>query len=87
MGYVIASKSVYEDSSGRETQHGLEGMNSWQYGLTMSVGYNTWNGYIYYGLNPIFDSVSTTTSQPIEMTALKKDKPKSTFFNNKLWLP
>ena len=71
LGYVIASKSVYEDSSGRETQHGLEGMNSWQYGLTMSVGYNTWNGYIYYGLNPIFDSVSITTSQPIEMTALK----------------
>ena len=49
----------------------LSGLNPWQYGLTMSVGYNTWNGYIYYGLNPIFDSISSTSAQSIDMNALK----------------
>jgi len=71
LGYQIASKSVYEDDIGRETQRNLEGLNPWQYGLTMSIGYNTWNGYVYYGLNPIFDSISSTNLQSIDMTALK----------------
>ena len=71
LGYVLASKSVYKGDPANETHRGLTGMNPWQYGLTMSVGYNTWNGYIYYGLNPIFDSVSSTNLQSIDMNALK----------------
>ena len=71
MGYLLASKSVYNGEPGNETHRGLTGLNTWQYGLTLSVGYNTWNGYIYYGLNPIFDSISSTNAQSIEMNALK----------------
>ena len=71
MGYLIASKSVFNDASGSDNQKNLTDLNRLQYGLTMSVGYNTWNGYVYYGLNPLFDSVSTTDLQPIDMTALK----------------
>ena len=71
MGYLLASKSVYNGEPGNATHRGLTGLNTWQYGLTLSVGYNTWNGYIYYGLNPIFDSISSTNAQSIEMNALK----------------
>ena len=71
MGYLIASKSVFNDASGSDNQKNLTDLNRLQYGLTMSVGYNTWNGYVYYGLYPLFDSVSTTDLQPIDMTALK----------------
>ena len=71
VGYLLASKSVYKGELDNETHRGLTGMNPWQYGLTMSVGYNTWNGYVYYGLNPIFDSISSTNAQSIDMTALK----------------
>ena len=71
MGYLIASKSVFNDASGSDNQKNLTDLNRLQYGLTMSVGYNTWNGYVYYGLNPLFDSVSTSDLQPIDMTALK----------------
>lgn len=70
-GYAIASKSIYKGEPVNETHRDLSGLNPWQYGLTMSVGYNTWNGYIYYGLNPIFNSVSSTNLQSIEMNALK----------------
>lgn len=71
LGYLIASKSVFDDGSTLESQRNLKDLNRLQYGLTLSVGYNTWNGYIYYGLNPVFDHVSTTSLQPIEMSALK----------------
>jgi len=71
LGYVLASKSVYKGAPRDETHSKLSGLNPWQYGLTMSVGYNTWNGYIYYGLNPIFDSISSTSAQSIDMNALK----------------
>ena len=71
LGYLIASKSVFNDRSGSENQKNLTDLNKLQYGLTMGIGYNTWNGYIYYGLNPIFNDVSTIDLQSIDMSALK----------------
>ena len=71
LGYLMASKSIYKGEPNNQTHRDLKGLNPWQYGLTMSVGYNTWNGYIYYGLNPIFDSISSINSQSIDMNALK----------------
>ena len=71
LGYLIASESVFNDRSGSDTQKNLTDLNKLQYGLTMSIGYNTWNGYIYYGLNPVFNDVSTTDLQSINMSALK----------------
>lgn len=32
----------------------LDEINRLQYGAYVSVGFNTWNPYIYYGINPIF---------------------------------
>lgn len=71
LGYLLASKSVYKGTLENETHRNLTGLDPWQYGLTLSVGYNTLNGYIYYGLNPIFDSISSTNAQSIDMNALK----------------
>lgn len=33
---------------------GDENINKWMYGLYASVGFNTWNFYVYYGLNSIY---------------------------------
>jgi len=71
LGYLIASKSIFNDSSGSDNQKNLTDLNKLQYGLTMSIGYNTWNGYIYYGLNPVFNDVSTVDLQSIDMRVLK----------------
>jgi hypothetical protein len=49
----------------------LTDLNKLQYGITMSVGYNTWNGFIYYSLNPVFNEVSTADLQSIDMSTLK----------------
>ena len=51
--YVFASNYLFENSAGRTRLDHLN-LNPWQYGLTLSLGYNNWNGYLYYGLNPMF---------------------------------
>jgi hypothetical protein len=52
--YTFASSYVYEENT-VSTQLKNFNLNQWQYGLTLSVGYNNWNGFLYYGLNPIFE--------------------------------
>lgn len=71
LGYIVASKSVYNDGLESINMKNLTDLNKLQYGITMSVGYNTWNGFIYYGLNPVFNEVSTADLQSIDMSTLK----------------
>lgn len=52
--YVLSSKLVLDSSEGRTTEDVKSLINKWQYGTYMTAGYNTWNVYVYYGLNPIF---------------------------------
>ena len=70
-GYLITSKSIFDNSSVSDSHKNLTDLNKFQYGLTLSTGYNTWNAYVYYGLKSIFNNVSTTDLQPIDMSALK----------------
>lgn len=71
LGYIVGSKSVYNDGLESIKMKNLTDLNKLQYGITMSVGYNTWNGFIYYGLNPVFNEVSTADLQSIDMSTLK----------------
>jgi len=41
-------------------------INKFQYGINMSVGYNKWNFYIYYGLTDLFNE---TESNPYKIEA------------------
>ncbi len=52
--YVISSRMKVETASGSATDNIKDLINKWQYGVYLSAGYNTWNPYVYYGLNPIF---------------------------------
>lgn len=71
LGYIVGSKSVYNDGLESINMKNLTDLNKLQYGITMSVGYNTWNGFIYYSLNPVFNEVSTADLQSIDMSTLK----------------
>ena len=71
LGYLVGSKSVFVDDLESINMKNLADLNRLQYGITMSIGYNTWNSFIYYGLNPVFNKVSTTDFQSINMSALK----------------
>ncbi|MNU08088.1 hypothetical protein D3C72_2539770 [compost metagenome] len=46
-------------------------LNDFQYGAYISAGYNTWNIYAYYGLNPLYKStVKTINGESVNMRTL-----------------
>lgn len=52
--YVFNSKLKLEYTTESSKESISDEINRWQYGAYISVGFNTWNPYVYYGLNPIF---------------------------------
>lgn len=50
--YVFNSK--LESTTENTKESILDEINRLQYGAYVSIGFNTWNPYIYYGINPIF---------------------------------
>lgn len=54
--YLVYDRSKYSDSQVTNKVTGNSDLNKFQYGTYLSVGYNTVNFYVYYGLNPIFKS-------------------------------
>jgi len=70
--YVIANTSKYIGSPEDIKYTKISQFNDFQYALTFSFGYNTWNFYLNYSLNPIFESsAQTTEGDSIDMNALK----------------
>lgn len=53
--YLFYDKSVSADSRSVILVNNPD-FNNFLYGTYLSVGYNTWNFYVYYSLNPIFRS-------------------------------
>jgi hypothetical protein len=52
--YVFNSKLKLESTTENTKESISDEINRLQYGAYISVGFNTWNSYIYYGINPIF---------------------------------
>ena len=65
--YVFNSK--LESTTENTKESILDEINRLQYGAYISVGFNTWNPYIYYGLNPIFKSAELN-GKAIEINSL-----------------
>ena len=55
-GYVLSSKTKFESSSLSNSVNLSDAINKLQYGLTLSVGYDSWNIHLYYALNDIFNN-------------------------------
>ncbi|MFD2551735.1 porin family protein [Bizionia sediminis] len=70
LGYVFYNSSKFKGDLGTIKNKNIQSFNDFQYGLTISAGYNTWNIYVYYGLNTIF-SEAYLESELVDMQALK----------------
>lgn len=55
--YIVTSKSKFNDFETVIKVKNISNINRFQYGITLAAGYSTWNLFIYYGLNPIFNDV------------------------------
>ena len=72
VGYVFANSSKYNGiADGTQIVRQIKDFNQFNYGLTLCVGYNTWNFYAYYALNPIFSNNVLVDNRRLEMNAIK----------------
>lgn len=55
LGYTLGARSKYVTSSFSESFSNND-IRQWQYGLTLSAGYNALTLHVYYGLNSFFDN-------------------------------
>jgi hypothetical protein len=70
-GYVFANTTKHIGDLGTIKYNNIKDFNKIQYGLTLSMGYSTWNVYMYYALNPIFSSDAKLNGSSIGMNAIK----------------
>lgn len=71
IGYLVYNSTKFQSELANIKLSNIDSFNKLQYGLTMSVGYSTWNFHVYYGLNPIFDDTSKLNEESIDMKSLK----------------
>ena len=72
LGYIYYFKSTYVSNNGFEiNQTKLEELDRLRYGATLSIGWNTFNFYLYYSLNSFFDRTAITNENPIDINTLK----------------
>jgi hypothetical protein len=67
--YLINGKFKYDGDIGSGTENINDLLNKFQYATYLTFGFNTWNAYIHYGLNPFFDKDKTATENKV--TTLK----------------
>src|SRR5690606_5772813 len=71
LGYVFAHGTKFKGELGSFKYTDIEAFNEFQYGLTLSFGYQKWNAHLYYGLNEIFDNTANSNDKPINMAVAK----------------
>ncbi|MEZ4853295.1 porin family protein [Flavobacterium sp.] len=60
--YLVDATLKLETTTANETLKVLDNVNRWQYGVYIAAGFNTWNFYAHYGLNPIFKEGNKMTN-------------------------
>ena len=68
--YIFASNSKLVTDSIKTSLHNPN-IEQWQYGLSLSVGYNTWNLHLYYSLSNLLDENALLNNNPINIKPLR----------------
>lgn len=71
VGYLLSSSTKFKGELGTVKNNNIKDFNDFQYGVTFSAGYNTWNFHLYYSLNPILSKDAQLKEQAIDMFAVK----------------
>jgi hypothetical protein len=59
--YNLSNNFKFSDQDNSFSYRNVSSYNRWQYGLTLSAGYDVFTAHIYYGLNPILKNSSLDT--------------------------
>lgn len=71
VGYLLTSTTKFKDDVQDFKHRNINDFNKLQYGLSLSAGYNTWNLYVYYGLNPIFSKEALIDGSEVGTQTIK----------------
>jgi len=70
--YLFSRSSRFvSENSAVNTSFRNRDIIQWQYGLTLNVGYNTWNISFYYGLNSLLEDTATLNNEVIDIRPLR----------------
>ena len=67
LSYLLYDEYKSETAIGNFKQSNNKNLNEFHYGIYVSAGWNTWNFYAYYGLNPLLKSAAKIDGQSINM--------------------
>jgi hypothetical protein len=67
LSYLFYDQYKLISSQGNSKQTNNKDLNDFHYGVYLATGWNTWNIYAYYGLNPLFKSSAKIDGQAIDM--------------------
>ena len=70
VSYLFYDQYKSVTSNGITKQSNNKDFNQFQYGVYLTVGWNTWNFYAYYGLNPLLQSSAKIDNQSIDMKTI-----------------
>lgn len=70
-GYLLHNSTKLIGSTNDVKLRNLSDFHKFQYGLTLSAGYSTWNFHVYYGLNSLFKDTAQLDGQNIDMNSIK----------------
>lgn len=70
VSYLFADKAHYKGDDGDIKIKNNGDLNKLVYGAYISAGWNTWNLYAYYGLNPIFKSAYGPNNERVKLNSV-----------------
>jgi len=71
VGYTIWYRSRFKDDTGSYSATNISEYDKLRLGTTLSAGYNKFNFYVYYSLNPFYKDAITTDGQKVDFKTLK----------------
>jgi hypothetical protein len=70
LSYLFYDSYKFVSATTNIKSSGNTDLNAFHYGAYASVGWNTWNLYMYYGFNPLFKSSAKIDNTSIDMSTL-----------------
>jgi hypothetical protein len=71
VGYAYWYQATFKQPNNNVTQTSISEFDRVRLGATLAFGYNTFNFYAYYSINPFFTDAVTTNGQTVDFRTLK----------------
>lgn len=71
IGYTYWYKSTFKQTNNNVNQTNIPEFDRIRMGASLSFGYNTFNFYVYYSINPFFKDAVTTDNQSVDFRTIK----------------